>query len=43
MIMLSVKHNAVHAEEFLLVVLATFYIAIENLDTSPFAIALDVV
>ncbi len=41
MIMLSVKHNAVHAEELLSMVLASFYMAIENLDASSFALALD--
>jgi hypothetical protein len=41
MIVLHIKHNAVHAEKLLLMVLARFLIAIEHLDASPAAFALD--
>ncbi len=42
-IMFPVKHNAVHAEEPLGMVLASFYMTIEHLDTSSIAFAFDVI
>jgi hypothetical protein len=43
MIMLSVKCNAVHAKKQLVMVFASFLVAIKHLNTSPFAFARDVV
>jgi hypothetical protein len=37
MIMLSVKHDAIHAEKLLFMIFAGLNIAIEDLDASSFA------
>ena len=42
-IMFSVKHNAVDAKKLLGSIFASFYIAIESLDVSSVASALDIV
>ena len=43
MVMFSVKSDAIHAEKLLTMVLARFLIAIEDLDASSVAFALDIV